>query len=190
MNAFSAYKYYQALKLHFQTDAFDVFVNKNHIRGSYAKFEKRNDRYLFEKLASKYTDREYVKYVASNMMYGNFDVIYNGEGEANYRLYEKRKQAITKLFLDDIRTIHESDNGCIYDENILRLLVGDKIMMETAVIINNHRPFTTSLMEESSYGMVFEDTIRRVAKGSRFVIYSKDKMREVCNKILGDQDNG
>jgi hypothetical protein len=104
MDGYKAYRYYLAIKLHFTTDKFNVFENRGNVRGTREAFNARNDRYIFEKLANKYSDdKEIIQFFVSNFAYGNDTAIYAGrEAEDNFLLWNKRKQSITKVFVDDL----------------------------------------------------------------------------------------
>src|SRR5210317_421744 len=106
MDGFRAYKYYIALKLHFTTDKFDVFKNSN-VKGSREAFVARNDRYLFDKLARKFsTDKELIQYLVANFAYENDAAVYNGfEAQDNYQLWQRRKQSMTKIISDTLYTL-------------------------------------------------------------------------------------
>ena len=80
MTGFKAFRYYIALKLHFTKEKFDVFENKGHIKGSYAAFDARNDKYLFEKLARKFPkDQDIIQFIVANLSIGNDNIIYGME---------------------------------------------------------------------------------------------------------------
>ena len=52
-----------AIKLHFTNDEFNVFENRGRVKGTRDTFNARNDRYIFEKLATKYpTDKEIIQF--------------------------------------------------------------------------------------------------------------------------------
>ena len=107
MDGFKAYRYYLAIKLHFTTDKFNVFENRGNVRGTREAFNARNDRYIFEKLAKRYPeDKEIIQFFVANFAYGNDTAIYAGqEAEENFTLWMKRKQSISKTFIDDLATI-------------------------------------------------------------------------------------
>ena len=107
MDGFKAYRYYLAIKLHFTTDKFNVFENRGNVRGTREAFNARNDRYIFEKLAQKRSDdKEIIQFFVSNFAYGKDTAIYAGqEAEDNYQLWTKRKQSITKIFIDDLASL-------------------------------------------------------------------------------------
>jgi hypothetical protein len=49
--AYEAYKDYLALRNHFNNEKYDYFLYNGKVSGSVASFEKRKDRFFFEKLA-------------------------------------------------------------------------------------------------------------------------------------------
>jgi hypothetical protein len=72
IGAFETYKYFMAIKLHLTTDRYDVFETNGRVSGSRETFDKRNDRFLFEKLGNKFnTPRELIEYFVSNIGYFN-----------------------------------------------------------------------------------------------------------------------
>ncbi len=104
MDGFKAYRYYLAIKLHFTTDKFNVFQNRGNVRGTREAFNARNDRYIFEKLANKYSDdKDIIQFFVANFAYGSDNAIYAGqEAEENYTEWIRRKQSITKIVIDDL----------------------------------------------------------------------------------------
>ena len=106
MDGFKAYKYYMAIKLHFTSAKYNVFETRGSVKGTRDAFNARNDRYIFEKLGQKYDDREIIQFFVSNFAYGNDTAIYgNSEAEELYSEWQRRKQSITKIFIDDLTNI-------------------------------------------------------------------------------------
>jgi hypothetical protein len=150
VDGFKAYRYYLALKLHFTSAKFNVFENRGNVKGSREAFEARNDRYIFEKLARKIgNDRDIIQFFVANFAYGNESAIYAGqEADDNLAEWNKRKQSITKIFIDDLASlltyveINKLPTSSIFDFNFneypaaLKLFLGNKISIETLVIIN------------------------------------------------------
>ena len=54
IDGFQTYKYFMAVKLHLTTDRYDVFRSNGRVSGSRSTFDKRNDRFLFEKVGRKF----------------------------------------------------------------------------------------------------------------------------------------
>ena len=86
-----------AIKLHFTNDEFNVFENRGRVKGTRETFNARNDRYIFEKLATKYpTDKEIIQFFVSNFAYNADTAIYEGK-EAEDNLVYADIEEITEL---------------------------------------------------------------------------------------------
>lgn len=188
MDGFKAFKYYTAIKLHFSTPKFDVFVNRGHVRGSYQKFLDRNDHMIFEKLGRQFNDKDFIQYVAANFMYGNPEVIYDPtDALANYKEYLRRKQSITKIFNDDVQTI--IDTGASYDfsgskiPDILQLFMGKRITLETVVILNDIDNFIDEL-KQGTIALLLGDELLKIEKSKGFVKYVPEKIMPIYNELL------
>lgn len=197
MTGFKAFRYYIALKLHFTKEKFNVFENKGHIKGSYAAFDARNDKYLFEKLARKFPkDQDIIQFIVANLSIGNDNIIYGmEEAEENYIQWTKRKQSITHTFLNDINTIQlesEKNNynldqiiNCTLNQfpYIIKLYLGKLICMESIVILNDFIPMIAKWKQEPSL-ILLENDILRIEKLKGFVKYNRDKIEKQVNEFL------
>jgi hypothetical protein len=193
MDGFKAYRYYLAIKLHFTTDRFNVFQNRGSVRGTREAFNARNDRYIFEKLAQKrQDDKEIIQFFVANFAYGNDQAIYAGqEAEDNYLQWQKRKQSMTKIFVDDLATLitHIELNKLKptaifqFTENeypvALKLFVGGKIAIETLNIIDDMTGMLDDWVIHPSVRYIWEDEMRRIKKLTGFVKYDKIKIGKI-----------
>lgn len=197
MDGFKAYRYYLAIKLHFTTDKFNVFENRGNVRGTREAFNARNDRYIFEKLAKRYPeDKEIIQFFVANFAYGNDTAIYAGqEAEENFTLWMKRKQSISKTFIDDLATIltHIEQNKLKYTAIFeftdseypvaLKLFVGGKISIETLRIIDDFYPILEKWGSQNAIKYIWQDEFRRIKKLTGFVKYDKIKLEKVFNSF-------
>ena len=193
MDGFKAYRYYLAIKLHFTTDKFNVFENRGNVRGTREAFNARNDRYIFEKLAKRFQeDREIIQFFVSNFAYGNDTAIYAGaEADENFTLWTKRKQSISKTFIDDLATIltyiesNKLKHTAIFEFTdseypvALKLFVGGKISIESLRIIDDMIPIINKWESQTSIKYIWQDELRRIKKLSGFVKYDKIKLEKV-----------
>ena len=193
MDGYKAYRYYLAIKLHFTTDKFDVFQNRGNVKGTREAFNARNDRYIFEKLAQKHSDdKEIIQLFVSNFAYGNDTAIYAGqEAEDNFMEWNKRKQSITKIFVDDLATLltHIETNrlkhSAIFDftENeypvALKMFVGGKIAIETLRIIDDFSGIIEKWNQNLSVKYIWDNEMRRIKKLTGFVKYDKIKIEKI-----------
>ena len=197
MTGFRAFRYYIALKLHFNKQSFNVFQNRGNIKGSYAAFESRNDKYLFEKLAKKFvSDKDLIQFLVANLAYGNDNIVYAlEEAEEYYIQWMKRKQSITKSFFDDLNTIQFEAEKNNYNLDqiinftlntypvIIKLYLGKKISMESIYILNDFIPMVQKWKQEPSM-MVIENDILRIEKLKGFVKYDRNKIENKVNEFI------
>lgn len=190
MDGFKAYKYYIAIKLHFTKDSFNVFKNRGSVKGTREAFNARNDRYIFEKLARKYSvDRDIIQYYVANFAYGNENVVYDiAEAEENLLEWNKRKQSMTKIFADDLnkilmdaykRKIKEPSiiNFTLNQyPSILNLYLGKQIGIETLRILDDYDNLLEQWKQNTSMVLLWENEIRRVEKSKGFVKYDSDRV--------------
>ena len=200
MDGFKAYRYYLAIKLHFTTDKFNVFENRGNVRGTREAFNVRNDRYIFEKLARRFPeDREIIQYFVSNFAYGHDTAIYDGQSaDENFTVWTKRKQAITKTFIDDLATLltyiekHKLKYNAIFEFTdseypvALKLFVGGQISIETLRIIDDFYPLLDKWNTNTSIKYIWLDELRRIKKLTGFVKYDKIKIEKIFNHFMDE----
>ena len=202
MDGFKAYRYYLAIKLHFTSEKFNVFENRGNVKGSREAFNARNDRYIFEKLARKFSnDREIIQFFVSNFAYGNESAIYAGqEADDNLNEWNKRKQSITKIFIDDLASlltyveINKLPTSSIFDFNFseypaaLKLFLGNKISIETLVIINELDHIIEHWLDNPTVQHIWNGELLRIKKLTGFVKYDKDKLRKIFTHFVEELD--
>lgn len=103
MSPFETYQTYLSLKSHFTNPKYNYFRYYKKTRASIASFNKRRDRYFFERTSRKYTDKEIVDFLLSNFIASdNPQNLWIGEiissGERTYTEWMKRQQSLTYLF--------------------------------------------------------------------------------------------
>ena len=202
MDGFKAYRYYLALKLHFTSEKFNVFENRGNVKGSREAFEARNDRYIFEKLARKIgNDRDIIQFFVANFAYGNEAAIYAGqEADDNLAEWNKRKQSITKIFIDDLASlltyveINKLPTSSIFDFNFneypaaLKLFLGGKISIETLVIINELDHIVEHWLDNPTVQHIWSNELLRIKKLIGFVKYDKEKLRKIFTHFVEELD--
>jgi len=198
MTGFKAFRYYLALKLHFNNDKYNVFENKGNIKYSYENFNSRNDRHIFEKLARKFdTDKELIQFLVANFAYGHDNMIFAIEEANEYYLeWQKRKQSITRIFKDDLNTIElESQKHALsLDQiinftlneypSIIKLYLGKKIAIESLSILNDSLDFIPKWKKNPSGMLILESDIRRIEKIKGFVKYEQERIKPIFNEFI------
>ena len=103
MSPFDVYVNYLGLKSHFTNPKYDYFKYNKKVRASLTSFNKRSDRYFFERTSRKYQDKEIVDFLVSNFISAdNPSNLWIGEiinsGEKIYTEWMKRHQSLTYIF--------------------------------------------------------------------------------------------
>jgi len=189
---FEAYKLYNALKLHFETD-YDAVKYQFKTRVTTKSFFNRKDKYFFAKLANKHGDN-LMKYYVANFIN---DVKYVGDmldsdGESNYREMLKKHESISYVFKNDINTL--SQKGNTFDElfekgnethpPIITLFLEGEICLETVVILNKLIGFMRRADAQITETIVWPELSRKIKKYDHFILINENKMKEIVLKAF------
>lgn len=169
INGKSVYTLYLAIKQHFN-GRYDVVKYNWVMRVSDAAYNKRRDKYFFEKLSDKYTLKELTLIFMSNLV-ANQDAWIGDISDADalvfYREYIGRLKRIKQVYEDDIKNIYYFSkkvevkslseifeyNNKVNSSYIFKLLQSNVISFETFIlldsfldIINKHDGQTNDLV--------------------------------------------
>ena len=105
---FETYQHYLSLKNHFTNPKYDFFRYGAKTRATITSFNKRKDKYWFEKTSRKYSDQEVVQFLVSNFIStDNPQNLWIGEiinsGERNYAEWTKRQQSLSYLYREQMQ---------------------------------------------------------------------------------------
>lgn len=143
MDGYQAYQIYQSLKLHFTSDYDAVKYNyKTAVKRD--TFERRRDRYFFEKLSRKYNKEKLIDFFTANLI-ADTNVWIGDMKDQVYNDYISRFDKLTYMFIQDIKLISEKeysfDEICKTSDNnstnpLLESLRAQEISIETVVLID------------------------------------------------------
>jgi len=142
---FETYQHYLSLKNHFTNPKYDFFKYGAKTRASVTSFNKRKDKYWFEKTSRKYSDKEVVDFLVSNFTAtDNPQNLWIGEiinsGERNYSEWMRRQQSLTYLFKEQSNELFsENELESVFDCSkghpiVLKRFLSGNISLETLVI--------------------------------------------------------
>ena len=147
VSPFDCYKTYLAMKNHFTKESYDYVKYGGRSRASVASFNKRRDRYFFERMSRKKDDDEIIQYFIANFISSEDpgkvwigEIIQNGE--TNFKEWQKRKQSLSYLFGNEVETIFTRDNFDSYfhtqgqHPKILKAYLRKEISIETLIILD------------------------------------------------------
>jgi hypothetical protein len=193
MTPFEAYKDYLALRNHFNSPGYDYFKYNGKVSGSVASFEKRKDRFFFEKLA-KHRDPH-------GLMVANFidnpktwikDIAYSEAASKTYEAWVKRLQSLTYLIVEDAKKLDPDFNSNFKVEddehpNILRLYLGGQITLETLVVLCDILGCASYWEKKMEGDPIWEETSLKINKYRPFVKYNAEKIKKLLYEYFGEK---
>ena len=143
---FETYRTYLSMKSHFTNPKFDFFKYGGKSRATITSFNKRKDKYWFEKTSRKYTDLEVVDFLLSNFVNAtNPQNLWIGEiinsGERTYAEWKMRQQSLTYMFTEQSENLlSENDLSKVFNCSkghpiVLKKYLGGEISLETLSIL-------------------------------------------------------
>ena len=173
VSGFRTWQIATATNMHFKSASFDAF--KFHFKSknlSMSAFEKRKDKYFFEKLAHKLQKEEVVKqYVFANVFFDDKSWI-GHMVEEPYKEYTKRLQSFSYLFTQELKTIDfnnalNSQNGEIPD--IIKKYLYGSIMAESVIAINMVTDFIRIADGKVTDTLLWPDVKMKLEKATPFI---------------------
>ena len=142
---FETYQHYLSLKNHFTNPKYDFFKYGAKTRASITSFNKRKDKYWFEKTSRKYSDKEIVDFLVSNFVAStNPQNLWIGEiinsGERNYSEWTKRQQSLSYLYREQMQEffsenkLEDAFNCSKGHPPILKKFLGGDVSIESLAI--------------------------------------------------------
>ena len=192
MNGYETYKIYQALRLHFTTDYDAVKYNfKTAVKVD--TFEKRKDRYFFEKLSRNYSREELIQYFAANLIH-NTNMWIGEFNDNRLNEYISRKEKLTYLVTEDMKKM--SDKGYTFNDlcslfdnktwnPLIEALRSDEIHIETVAVIDILVNFLNQVKSEISDPLdINKQMIDLVLKYKLIMLQSPLPREKLKNKVL------
>ena len=194
---FEVYYKYVAIKLHFSSDKYDYFENNGRVKASQAAFEKRRDRYFFQKLSKKYSIQDLDGYFAANFV--DNPNIWVGDLTSErcddiYLEWKRKIQSMKYTFKGDVRFLDNnySDFNKIFEcENgghpfLLWCVLHGDISLESFVIMNKVLNFFPQFDRDIQSQDVWKNFQRKCLKYEPFLnimdlkVYANIMKEELC----------
>ena len=143
---FETYQTYLSMKSHFTNGKYDFFKYGGKSRATMTSFNKRKDKYWFEKTSRKYSDQEITDFLLANFVTADTPQnLWIGEiinsGEKTYADWMKRQQSLTYLFKEQStellseKKLEEVFNCSKGHPIVLKKYLGGEISLETLTIL-------------------------------------------------------
>ena len=183
MTPFEVYVDYSALKQHFTTESYDYIKYNGKIRANIDNFNKRKDKYFFEKLAK--TEDPHAVLIASlciNPKCYIRDIANNHE--KILKNHQRVIQSLSHTFKNDIKNLKTpfDDNIIIKDNNLpylIQLYIGNKISLESLTIIACLSQCLLYWEKKLKNISVVTEIILCVKKYNSFLYYDSEKYKKI-----------
>ena len=194
---FETYRTYLSMKSHFTNPKFDFFKYGGKSRATMTSFNKRKDKYWFEKTSRKYSDKEVLDFLLSNFVSANNpENLWIGEiinsGERTYAEWMKRQQSLTYLFKEQSNELLFNKKlnevfDCSNNKHpiVLKKYLGGEISLETLMILEKVFSFVKNF-DKKLKDPVWESVSLKIKKYIPFininVFHYKKILRELINE--------
>jgi hypothetical protein len=200
MNAYDAYRKYIAIKLHFQQKDYDYFKFAGVAKVSREKFETRNDKYFFQRIAKVYNEEQFEQLLVANFISnksGWIGDIFSDDGRKRLLEWKKTQQALEYLFEQDLQTVKQLiDDGEIsgFDDlfscddgewpELVTMALQNAIKLETFIIMNKVLNFFPKIDSKIQDTIVWPELKLLCTKYSPFIKVDVKQYKKIMRKIF------
>ena len=182
--AFELYKYYLALKQHFNSD-YDYAKYNGKINASEHTFETRKDKFQFYKLTNKKHAKDLI--LANFLVDSKFWIGHINEThcEEIYNEWRKRIDSLSYVFRNDLTKLEDNFDSNIIVTNpnehppLLRLYFREDICLETVVILDNMTKCFSYWDKKLEDTIIYPRINKLVQDYKPFLNYDHGKMRQI-----------
>ena len=193
MTPFDVYKTYLAFKNHFTKENYDYFKYCGRSKASLESFNKRKDRYFFERTSRQKSDEEIKAYFVANFAECNdTQSLWIGEiiqnGEEVYTNWLKKSQSLFYLFKTEIEIFVNKDN---FEElfkiknnqhpEILKKYFQKAISLETMVILDIILDYVKNF-DKKLTDPVWQTVSLRIRKYKPFLNIDVDRYKKILRE--------
>ena len=191
---YETYQTYLSMKSHFTNRKYDFFKYGGKSRATVSSFNKRKDKYWFEKTSRKYSDKEVVDFLLANFVStDNPQNLWIGEiinsGERTYAEWMKRRQSSTYLFKEQSNELlSENELESLFDcskghPKIFKAYLGQKLSLENFVIWDKVLGFSKNF-DKKLTDPVWETVSLKLKKYSPFINIDVFKYKKILRELV------
>tara|TARA_R100001463_G_scaffold39095_1_gene83974 strand:+ start:1581 stop:2180 length:600 start_codon:yes stop_codon:yes gene_type:complete len=194
---FETYQTYLSMKSHFTNRKYDFFKYGGKSRATMASFNKRKDKYWFEKTSRKYSDKEVLNFLLSNFVSANNpENLWIGEiinsGERTYAEWMKRQQSLTYLFKEQSNELLSNKKlnevfDCSNNKHpiVLKKYLGGEISLETFMILEKVFSFVKNF-DKKLKDPVWETVSLKIKKYTPFININVFPYKKILREMIND----
>jgi len=195
ISGIEAYRTYLAISSHFTRD-YDYFKYNGHVNASVTSYEKRRDKYFFEKAAKKFkTKEQLVEYLVSQYRVSKKSNVWIGEildakGQDNHREWLRVVESLEYTFKNDLSKLEETNDKFAFNTehstkhpSVYRLFIMNEISLETVCILNKIIHFT----DKWQVDMLLDEYKKLINDYTPFLmsrVINLDKYKRIVSEIF------
>jgi len=196
MSPFETYKHYLSLKSHFTNPKYDFFKYGAKTRASVTSFNKRTDKYFFEKTSRKYNDKEVVDFLVANFVStDNPQNLLIGQiinsGERTYAEWMRRQQSLSYLFKEQSTELFsETELNDVFNctkghPPILKRFLSGRLFIENFVIYDKIFHFSKDF-DKKLLDPVWETVSLKISKYKPFLNIDVFSYKKILREIIDE----
>ena len=193
---FETYRTYLSMKSHFTNPKYDFIKYGGKSRATMTSFNKRKDKYWFEKTSRKYSDQEVIDFLLSNFVNAtNPQNLWIGEiinsGERTYAEWKMRQQSLTYMFTEQSENLlSENDLEKVFNCSkghpiVLKKYLGGEISLETLSILEKVFSFKGKF-DKKLTDPVWETVSMKLKKYLPFLNINVFQFKKILRDILNE----
>ena len=193
---FETYQAYLGMKSHFTNPKYDFIRYGGKSRATITSFNKRKDKYWFEKTSRKYSDQEVIDFLLSNFVNAtNPQNLWIGEiinsGERTYAEWKMRQQSLTYMFTEQSENLlSENDLETVFNCSkghpiVLKKYLGGEISLETLSILEKVFSFKGKF-DKKLKDPVWETVSMKLKKYLPFLNINVFQFKKILRDILNE----
>ena len=193
---FETYQTYLSMKNHFTNRKYDFFTYGGKSRATMTSFNKRKDKYWFEKTSRKYSDQEITDFLLANFVTADTPQnLWIGEiinsGEKTYADWMKRQQSLTYLFKEQStellseKKLEEVFNCSKGHPIVLKKYLGGEISLETLTILEKIFSFVKNF-DTKLQDPVWESVSLKIRKYLPFLNINVFNYKKILREIIDE----
>ena len=184
------------MKSHFTNRKYDFFKYGGKSRATMTSFNRRKDKYFFEKTSRKYSDEEVLNFLLSNFINAdNPQNLWIGEiinsGEKTYAEWMRRQQSLTYLFKEQSKELLlEKDLNTVFDCSkghpfVLKRYLGGEISLETLTILEKVFSFAKNF-DKKLNDPVWETVSLKIKKYIPFININVFNYKKILRELVDE----
>ena len=193
---FETYQTYLSMKNHFTNRKYDFFTYGGKSRATMTSFNKRKDKYWFEKTSRKYSDQEITDFLLANFVTADTPQnLWIGEiinsGEKTYADWMKRQQSLTYLFKEQStellseKKLEEVFNCSKGHPIVLKKYLGGEISLETLTILEKIFSFVKNF-DTKLQDPVWESVSLKIRKYLPFLNINVFNYKKILRELVDE----